>query len=58
MAAGLGLLGLSPRAFWNATPKEIAAALRGRFGEAAFETPITRRELSDLMQKFPDRAPA
>ena len=34
MAAGFGLLGLAPAAFWAMTPRELAAALRGRFGPA------------------------
>ena len=30
MAAGLGTLRLPPAVFWAMTPKELAAALRGR----------------------------
>jgi uncharacterized phage protein (TIGR02216 family) len=32
MAAGLGVLGLAPAAFWSMTPRELTAALRGRLG--------------------------
>lgn len=54
MAVGLGRLGLPPSEFWRMTPKELDAALRGRFGPAiGAETP-TRAELAQLMQLFPD----
>jgi uncharacterized phage protein (TIGR02216 family) len=48
MEAGLGQLRLSPRDFWNATPREIAAA----FG--AWRIPMRRGELDDLMRRYPD----
>jgi uncharacterized phage protein (TIGR02216 family) len=54
MAVGLGLLGLAPGAFWSMTPAELEAAIRGRFGNVAFETPLSRNDLSDLMRRFPD----
>ncbi|MFY0733148.1 rcc01693 family protein [Aurantimonas coralicida] len=53
MQAGLGLLRLSPRAFWAATPRELAAAL-APFGTVAGEAPA-RAALAALMQRFPDR---
>ena len=34
MAIGLGVLGFAPAVFWALTPKELDAALRGRFGDA------------------------
>ncbi|MGE3064757.1 MAG: phage tail assembly chaperone [Hyphomicrobiaceae bacterium] len=54
MAAGFGLLRLSPAVFWSLTPRELAAALR------AFTGPLTgphldRRGLDRLMARFPDR---
>lgn len=55
MAAGLGLLGLSPQEFWGMTPKELEAALRGRLGPSVFDMPISRGELSRLMTAFPDQ---
>jgi uncharacterized phage protein (TIGR02216 family) len=54
MAAGLGLLGLSSAAFWAMTPRELAAALRGRLGPEP-EAPPSPRELADLMTRYPDR---
>lgn len=55
MAAGLGMLGLTPRAFWAMTPRELDAALRGRAGVfgAAFGAPSSS-DLAELMQRFPD----
>ena len=54
MAAGLGSLGLPPSEFWRMTPKEIDAALRGRFGSALVADAPARAELDQLMQLFPD----
>lgn len=52
MATGLGLLRLTPSAFWAMTPREMASAmgtLRGRPGEAP-----GRSRLAELMSAFPD----
>ena len=54
MAAGLGLLALPSTEFWRMTPKEIDAALRGRFGNASGADMPTRHDLDQLMQLFPD----
>lgn len=54
MAAGLGTLRLAPHIFWAMTPREFDAALRGAFGIAAQPTPMSRRDLSGLMQRYPD----
>lgn len=54
MAAGLGLLALPPSEFWRMTPKEIDAALRGRFGTAFGSDAPARSDLDRLMQLFPD----
>lgn len=35
------------------TPRELAAAIRGLFGEA--ETPIDRVTFNELVHRFPDR---
>ncbi|MBK5960575.1 hypothetical protein CCR97_20575 [Rhodoplanes elegans] len=49
---GLGVLRLSPDAFWRTTPRELALALRARgFGLAAT---IDRAALDDLMRRHPD----
>jgi uncharacterized phage protein (TIGR02216 family) len=49
MQLGLGVLRLPPRDFWQATPREIAAAFDG--GHAG---PLARDEFDGLMQLFPD----
>ncbi len=48
MATGFGVLRLSPRDFWAATPREIAAAF------PAGRPPLRRDDLEDLMTQFPD----
>lgn len=48
MATGLGKLRLSPRDFWAATPREIAAAFPKRQGA------LTRSTLAQLLERFPD----
>ena len=55
MAAGLGLLRLSPTAFWSMTPRELAAALRAVLGDPAAALPPSRNDLAALMRRFPDR---
>lgn len=47
MATGLGRLKLSPREFWAATPREIAAAFPSKSG-------FSRGVLEALLQQFPD----
>ncbi len=53
MAAGLGVLRLSPRVFWAMTPREFDAALRGAFG-VAVPHPMSRTDLAALMTEYPD----
>jgi uncharacterized phage protein (TIGR02216 family) len=53
MAAGFGLLRLSPDAFWTMTPKELGAAL-GAFSPTDASGPLARSDLTQLMQNFPD----
>jgi uncharacterized phage protein (TIGR02216 family) len=48
MQLGLGVLRLSPREFWAATPREIAAA----FGGPPPQLP--RAGFEDLMRRYPD----
>ncbi|MCR4265357.1 phage tail assembly chaperone [Nitratireductor sp. ZSWI3] len=53
MALGLGMLRLSPTAFWSMTPRElesVLSAVPGRGGEAP-----RRDDLAALMHLFPDR---
>jgi len=49
MAMGLGTLRLSPRDFWAATPREIAAAFPTSKGAA-----LPRGVLEQLLEQFPD----
>lgn len=55
MEIGLGLLGHPPQVFWNMTPREIEAALRGLFAPFAAPAPPSRTEFTALMQRYPDR---
>ena len=54
MELGLGALGLAPLVFWALTPRELQAALAGRFGNPGTTDAPTRRNLTALMQRFPD----
>jgi uncharacterized phage protein (TIGR02216 family) len=54
MAIGLGVLGLTPLVFWSLTPKELNAALSGKFGSGANLQALTRGDLTELMRQFPD----
>ena len=52
MGVGLGVLRLSPEQFWRMTPRELAAALRGLYGDAA--APLDRASFQQLMARYPD----
>jgi uncharacterized phage protein (TIGR02216 family) len=49
---GLGILRLSPDAFWRMTPRELAYAIETVSGPG--HQPMDRAAFSDLMQRFPD----
>jgi uncharacterized phage protein (TIGR02216 family) len=51
---GLGVLRLSPDAFWSMTPRELAFAIRALRGPA--HEPMERAAFDGLMAKFPDGA--
>ena len=51
MAFAFRVLRWSPKAFWRATPRELAAALGGL---AAAVEPARRGDLDKLMRTFPD----
>jgi len=53
LAIGLGVLRLSPEQFWKMTPRELAAALRGLYGDAM---PLDRATFDALRERFPDRS--
>jgi uncharacterized phage protein (TIGR02216 family) len=48
---GLGVLRLSPDAFWRMTPRELAYAIETVTGRTA---PLDREGLAQLMKSFPD----
>lgn len=52
MAAGLGLLRLSPAHFWAMTPRELERALSAFAGPR--RDPPGRAALEALMRAFPD----
>lgn len=54
MGIGLGALGLAPSVFWAMTPREFAAAVRGRTGTSAVARPLGRARFDALMARYPD----
>jgi uncharacterized phage protein (TIGR02216 family) len=48
----LGVLRLPPEQFWRMTPRELAATLRGLYGDS---TPLDRATLDALAARCPDR---
>ena len=54
MRVGLGVLRLSPEAFWAMTPREFAAATSALGGGGP--GPMTRVDLDALRARFPDEA--
>jgi uncharacterized phage protein (TIGR02216 family) len=49
---GLGVLRLSPDAFWRMTPRELALAIEAVTGRRG--APLSRETLAGLMERFPD----
>jgi len=54
LAVGFGVLRLAPDHFWRMTPRELAAAMRGLFGEEAAGPPA-RAVFEELARRYPDR---
>ena len=54
MGVGLGMLQLPPDHFWSMTIPELEAAVSGTFGDRVLAAPLARKELDELMQRFPD----
>ena len=52
MRFGFGVLRLPARDFWALTPRELAAAWGAVMGDRS--GPLGRRDLSALMERFPD----
>jgi uncharacterized phage protein (TIGR02216 family) len=48
---GLGVLRLSPGAFWSMTPRELAFAIEAMTGRSAS---LGRDEFAALMRRYPD----
>lgn len=49
---GLGVLRLSPDAFWRMTPRELACAIEAVSGP--MPQPLDRTAMAELMARFPD----
>ena len=56
METGLGVLRMTPDEFWNCTMREFISACEGfsKFNGAKQNAPMTRDELEDLMERYPD----
>lgn len=56
MQVCLGMMMMDPNVFWNLSPKEMYEAMKGfkRFHAAEQETPLSRDELDNLMELYPD----
>ena len=56
MQTGLGVLRMTPEEFWNMTMIEFCSACDGfaSFHGADQNSPMTRDEMQDLMERFPD----
>ena len=56
MEIGLGILGLSPESFWNMSMIEFQTALDGfsDFHSGGKPPPLSKGELDDLMERYPD----
>ena len=52
MGFGLGVLRLSPEAFWRMTPRELAAAMETVLGPRA--AALDRASFATLRARFPD----
>ncbi len=54
MQFGFGILKLASTDFWQMTPRELEAAMTAHYGDAASRTPLNRRKLKSLMERYPD----
>jgi uncharacterized phage protein (TIGR02216 family) len=56
MEIGLGIVGLSPEDFWNMSIIEFYSALEGfkEFNTDQSKNPLTKGELQDMMERYPD----
>ena len=53
----MGMIGMQPSEFWNASPQEVHSAIEG-FSEfhaaSSNDEPLDKDELKDLMELHPD----
>jgi uncharacterized phage protein (TIGR02216 family) len=56
MKNALGKMGMTPDVFWNMSPYEFYAAIEGfaEFHSGGKPPPLSRTELDDLMERYPD----
>jgi hypothetical protein len=55
MEIGLGAMGMRASEFWDQSPGEWYAAIRGfQQFHSAKPPPLSRDELNDLMERYPD----
>ena len=52
----IGMIGMQPTEFWNASPNEVYAAIEGfrEFNTSNNEKPMSKTELEKLMELHPD----
>ena len=52
----MGMISMQPSEFWNSSVVEIHAAIDGflEFNSNGQPAPMTRDELDDLMERYPD----
>ena len=59
MRIGLGQLKLTPKQFWNTTPRELKCDIEGElnaFIGDGLHNPLSKSNLEKLMKKFPDKS--
>jgi uncharacterized phage protein (TIGR02216 family) len=56
MKNALGKMGMTPDVFWNMSPYEFYMAIEGfaEFHSGGKPPPLSRTELNDLMERYPD----
>lgn len=52
----MGMIGMQPSEFWNASPHEVHSAIEGfvEFNSSAQQKPMGHDELKELMELNPD----
>ena len=56
LETGIGVLQMTPDQFWNMTMIEFSCAVEGfsSFHASQSNTPLTKYELQDMMERYPD----